>query len=1266
MTAKVLEWSEESFRRVNLPMRAAELMIEAPGMVVCGVEEMRRSGRVWALRAGEELEEGKFYVMVAVERVHSKVSAVDMADIVAACSNKKMPRVPKVVAPPVPEGGGGGGGDMGLAAGRRNCRQWRPTLEPIFEGGRAYATTSTLGVRLGERLVCALELKCAISLSALIPRAHSISTLKVYQGRTKSACNLRVLGHTSILRNKTIASLAVLIPTLIISVSFALTKEVRYAGKYASRHAYNEASMNMRTAATVYDLISSSAINTARFVSSSIDKSQSSLSDFQTKVSPFLFLAFKTLPLAQISYIGADGLYFSYYTEGNQTFAMYSDSSNISFVSPSQNGSVAYNCAVQPVDCFTGSMHSDANISSSIASINASWVQEVLNSPTGHHASIGWARTGDKLILNAAATEGGGGVLSLGIPVKALTNAILMKDYSFLNTKDDLWITQMGYNDNRVPVLFNYTESVLKEQTGDVSCNSSVLRKATAKIEGTNYMIHCASIEIAGVKSVSEVVVPQKGLARLIAKHSKIVLTLLVLILTLGALYTTFVTFLFIRTTRIKMYLQAALVRQFNIAQEAERKSVNKSIAFASASHDVRSSLAALDGLITLCALEADPNSELYTNLDQMRELASDLLGILNSILDTSKIEAGKMQLAEEEFDLAQVLEDVVNLYYPLAKKKGIDMVLDPCDGSLLECSMVKGDRGKLKQILINLLHNAIKFTSDGHISVRAWLRGTSLEDPVPVPDNVGFQNCFKWLFYKRSEAQGDMSTSRAVQQRENSLELVVEVDDTGKGIPREKQKSVFEDFVQVKDTAHEKGGTGLGLGIVRLLVRLMGGDINVVDKDLGAKGACFRFNIFLSRSEEGAPDAAAADSTLPSCHIPSVFHQTLQPNVMSRSDKEHSRAVLFLDGDERRRTIQKYLESAGITTLTMDGLERFVSILEKIKYKQYLTQLSSSRNSEFGSFNITTLDFTEETREMPMDIEEGRNLMTPKRKATSTSRFLLIVIDLNVADFNDENFSEFRSMLADFRKDLGDLQCKIVWLRTSIAVSESRRLDEKQLAEYEHIIIKPLHGFQLYNVLRLLPEFGGASTIQHHRAKPTTDPSSSVQFAGIRSSSEIIELRQPQESQPAATSHNGPLHGKKILVAEDQPVLRMVAKRILDQLGATTRLCENGEEALQAVCEALREAYEVEGSLMKPPYDFILMDCQMPVMSGHEATRRIRIEERHYHIRTPIIALTAHADPGENPEIFLSGMDYHLTKPLAIEKLLKAINFFDPGEEIN
>ncbi|KAK9136709.1 hypothetical protein Sjap_007303 [Stephania japonica] len=1099
-TAKVFD-SEGSFRQVKLPMRAAELMIEAPGMVVCGVEEMRRSGRVWALRAGEELEESKFYVMVAKERVHSKVSAVDMAEIDAACSNKKMPRVPKVVAPPVAEGDGDGdggcGGDMGIVAGRRNCRQWRPTLEPIFEGSRAYATT----------------------------------------------CKNQEINHD-------------------------------------------------------------------------------------------VYGSFKTLPLAQISYIGADGLYFSYYTEGNKTFAMYSDALNNSFVSPTQNGSVAYDCSVQPVDCFTGSMHSDANISRSIASINTSWVQEVLNSPTGHHTSIGRARTGEKLILNAATSEGG--VLSLGIPVKALTKSILMKDYSYLNTKDD-------------------TKSVLEEQTG-----------TTPKIEDTNNMIHHASIEIAGVKSVSEVVVPQKGLGRLIAKHSKAVLTLLVLILTFGALYSTFITFLFIRTTKIKMYLQAALVRQFEIAQEVERKSVNKSLAFAGASHDVRSSLAALDGLITLCATDIHTSSELYTNLNQMKELASDLLGILNSILDTSKIEAGKMQLAEEEFDLAQFLEDVVNLYYPLAKKKGIDMVLDPCDGSLLECSLVKGDRGKLKQILNNLIHNAIKFTSDGHISVRAWLRRPSLEDPVPVHDNVGFQNCFKWLFYKRSEAQGDLSTSKAVRQREHSLELVIEVDDTGKGIPKEKHRSVFEDFVQVKDNAHEKGGTGLGLGIVRLLVRLMGGEINVVDKELGAKGACFRFNIFLSKSE-GALDAAVAYSTLSNDHIPSMFHQTLQLNVTSqRLGMEHSSAVLFLDGDERRRTIQKYLESAGITTLTMDGLERFDSILEKIKYKQYLMQLSSSRNSEFGSLNITTLDSTKETRDRPIDIEEGKNLMTPKRKAISISRFFLIVIDLNAVDFNDENFSEVRSMLADFRKELGDLQCKIVWLRTSITGFESRRIDEKQLAEYEHIITRPLHGFQLCNVLRLLPEFGGASTIQHHRGKPTIDPSSSVQFAGIRSSSEVIELRQSKDSQPATTSHVGPLHGKKILVAEDQQVLRMVAQRILNQLGATTRLCENGEEALKAVCEALREAYEVEGSLMKPPYDYILMDCQMPVMSGHEATRRIRNEERHYHIRTPIIALTAHADPGENPEIFLSGMDYHLTKPLAIEKLLKAINFFDPGEEIN
>ncbi|KAM1805762.1 hypothetical protein ACFX12_031468 [Malus domestica] len=101
-----------------------------------------------------------------------------------------------------------------------------------------------------------------------------------------------------------------------------------------------------------------------------------------------------------------------------------------------------------------------------------------------------------------------------------------------------------------------------------------------------------------------------------------------------------------------------------------ERKSMNKSLAFATATHDIHAALAEITGLIDISKDEVSSGSELETNLRQMETCAKDLFGILNSILDTSKIEAGKMQLKEEEFDVAQLVEDVVDLYHSVGLKK--------------------------------------------------------------------------------------------------------------------------------------------------------------------------------------------------------------------------------------------------------------------------------------------------------------------------------------------------------------------------------------------------------------------------------------------------------------------------------------------------------------------------------------------------------------------------------------------------------------------
>lgn len=108
----------------------------------------------------------------------------------------------------------------------------------------------------------------------------------------------------------------------------------------------------------------------------------------------------------------------------------------------------------------------------------------------------------------------------------------------------------------------------------------------------------------------------------------------------------------------------------------------------------------------------------------------------MNSILDISKIEAGKMVLENEEFDVSQLVKEVVDFFLPSGLRKGIDVVLDPYDCSLLRHAHVKGDRGRLKQILCNLLGNAVKFTCEGHVIVRAWVQEPSFMNSITAANS--------------------------------------------------------------------------------------------------------------------------------------------------------------------------------------------------------------------------------------------------------------------------------------------------------------------------------------------------------------------------------------------------------------------------------------------------------------------------------------------------------------------------------------------------
>lgn len=175
------------------------------------------------------------------------------------------------------------------------------------------------------------------------------------------------------------------------------------------------------------------------------------------------------------------------------------------------------------------------------------------------------------------------------------------------------------------------------------------------------------------------------------------------------------------------------------------------------------------------------------------------------------------MQLEEKPFDLVKVLEGVVDLFYPVGLKKGVDVILDLQDDLLNKFSQVKGDKGRLKQILSNLLSNAIKFTSQGYVSVRAFSKKPSLHSSTSEVKRDQSTNFFKNCFQVCENLE--TVDEEVVCDRSNCMEFVFEVNDTGKGIPKEKQVSIFENYVQVKETEHELEGTGLGLGIVQSLV---------------------------------------------------------------------------------------------------------------------------------------------------------------------------------------------------------------------------------------------------------------------------------------------------------------------------------------------------------------------------------------------------------------------------------------------------------------
>jgi signal transduction histidine kinase/HAMP domain-containing protein/CheY-like chemotaxis protein len=573
-------------------------------------------------------------------------------------------------------------------------------------------------------------------------------------------------------------------------------------------------------------------------------------------------------------------------------------------------------------------------------------------------------------------------------------------------------------------------------------------------------------------------------------------------------------------------------------ARQLALASKYKSQFLANMSHELRTPLNSL--LILARLLAQNPGRNLsakqveYANV--IHSAGSDLLQLINDILDLSKVEAGRMDIHAERFGLSVLLEDIQATFQPLTAEKGLEFAVET---DAQAPSELFTDPQRLRQVLGNLLANAIKFTERGHVTLRV---GRDPRTPRRTPD--GADN------------------------------LAFSVSDTGIGIAPENLTTIFGAFQQGDGTLSRRyGGTGLGLSIAREVGALLGGEITA-ESELGQGST---FTLYLPCEMPGVADGLA--DAAPDALGGSV---TISPNGGAHADATEALQL--------QPTLPDDEALGGRRLLVMEGSRGGL-----------LTLLAHSAVSDLSGIHGAVQVDTAISPEQGIEVLAA----TPHQ---------CVVLDLGLEDASAFAFLE---QLAE-EPELRDVPV-LAHTRDKIDSAQAR-------------LARLRFGSQPLELLPSLDELRERITLHLSAAQPDQVP---ALISEPTADTHAAEARP--RTPPEAEGHEV-LHGKRVLVIDDDPRNVFAITSTLELHGMTVTQATNGRQGIEALLTA-------------EDTDLVLMDVMMPELDGYATMSQIR--QMPAFSALPIIAVTARAMPGDKEKSIVAGASDYVTKPVDTDELL-------------